>query len=101
MKKSFPILFPFSFSILSFQYSFYYLPGSSHTLSYIFSSAQLAAARPKRAFDPSIQFSLVIFNLQMSAVAFGLSDRRATLQCVVCHQHRGVTSPPPPLPLQK
>jgi hypothetical protein len=49
-------------------------------LSHIFSST-LLLVRLNRTFDSLIQFSLVIFNLQTPAVAFGLPDHHTPLLC--------------------
>jgi hypothetical protein len=93
-------LFHFFFSVLARLYSFSNLSDPSHTLSHIFSLAQ-SAVRPNRAFSPSTQFPLVIFDLQTLAAAFGLPGCCTALRCVVCLWHHGAVSPPPPLPLKK
>jgi hypothetical protein len=50
---------------------------------------------PSQQFGPLAQFSLVIFDLQPRAAAFGLHDRHVALRCVVHLRHCGVASPPP------
>jgi hypothetical protein len=60
-----------------------------------------SAVRPNRAFDPSTQFPLVIFDLETLVAAFDLLSCRAALHCVIRLWHYGAASPPPPLPLRK
>jgi hypothetical protein len=75
-------LFHFFFSVLSHQYFFSYLSGSSHTLNHIFLPTQLVV-QLNCAFGPPTQFYLVIFDIQTPAATFRLPDRRA--RSSLCH----------------
>jgi hypothetical protein len=75
-QKSFPVFISFFFSVLARQYSFSNLSGQ-------------LVVRFNHAFGSPIQFSLVIFDLQMPVAAFSLPGHRVALHCVVHLRHSG------------